>query len=44
MSGFLLTDSGAINSDSMPGHILDLEAEDIAASELAVDGEIEHGA
>jgi hypothetical protein len=42
MSGFPLTDGGAINGDPMRGHILDLEADDIAASELAVDGKIKH--
>jgi hypothetical protein len=43
MSGFPLTDGSAINGDPMRSHILDLEADDIAASELAVDGKIEHG-
>jgi hypothetical protein len=42
MSGFPLTDGSAINGDPMRGHILDLEAHDIAASELAVDGKIKH--
>lgn len=43
MSSFSLTDGGAINGDPIRSHILDLEADDIAASELAVDGKIEHG-
>jgi hypothetical protein len=41
--GFLLTHSGAINGKSMRRHVLDLEADDITASEFTVDGEIEHG-
>lgn len=43
MSGFPLADGGTINGDPVRSHILNLEADDIAASELTVDGKIEHG-
>ena len=42
MSGFPLADVCPINSHALRRDILDLEADDITASELAVDGEIEH--
>ena len=42
MSGFPLTDSSAINGDPLRCYVFDLEADDIAASKLAVYGEIEH--
>jgi hypothetical protein len=42
MSGFPLADGCSINSHVLWRDILDLEADDVAASELAVDREIEH--
>jgi len=42
MSGFLLPHGCAINGQSVRRNIFDLEADDITAPELAVDGEIEH--
>jgi hypothetical protein len=40
MSGFLLPDGCAIDSQPMWGNVLDLEADHVTASEFAVDGEI----
>jgi len=42
MSGFPLADGCPINGHALRRDILDREADDITASELAVDGEIEH--
>jgi hypothetical protein len=42
MSGFPLADGCPINSHALRRDILDLEADDAAASELAVDREIEN--
>jgi hypothetical protein len=42
LSRFLLSDRCSINGTSMWGNIFDLESDDIAAAQLAVDGQIEH--
>jgi hypothetical protein len=38
MSGFPLADHGAIDGHAMWGHIFNLQADHIAAAQLAVDG------
>jgi hypothetical protein len=43
MSGFALADHGAIDGDTMRGQIFDLQADHMAAAQLAVDVWIEHG-
>jgi hypothetical protein len=43
MSGFSLADCGTIDGHPVRGHIFDLQADHIAAAQLVVDGEIEHG-
>ena len=43
MSGFPLADGRAGDGKPVRGDILDLQTEEIAASELAVDCEVEHG-
>ena len=43
MSGFSLPHGGAIDGHTMRGHIFNLQADHIAAGQLAVDGQIEHG-
>jgi len=43
MSGFSLPDGCTIDGDVMRRNVLDLDADDVTAPELAVDGEIEHG-
>jgi len=43
MSGFSLADHGAIDGHTMWGDIFNLQADHIAAAQLAVDGQIEHG-
>jgi hypothetical protein len=42
MSGFLLADGCPIDCDAVRRHVLNREADDITASQLAVDGKIEH--
>jgi len=44
MSGFPLSDTGTRDGGAMRGNILDLDADDVAATELAVDSETEQGA
>jgi hypothetical protein len=41
MARFLLADCGTIDSISTRGDVIDLDANDIAAAQLAVDGQIE---
>jgi hypothetical protein len=43
MSGFRLADAGAIDGDTVQGHIFDRQTDHIAPASLAVDGQIEHG-
>ena len=43
MSGFPLSDAGTSDGGAMRGNVLDLDADDVAAAELAIDSEIEHG-
>src|SRR5215469_17005048 len=42
MSGFALADHGAIDGHAMRNHISDLQGDHMAATQLAVDGSIEH--
>jgi hypothetical protein len=42
LSRFLLSDRCPINGGSMGGNVFDLERDDIATAQLAVDGQIEH--
>jgi hypothetical protein len=42
MSGFRLADGCPIDCHAVRCHVIDREADDVAASELAVDGKIEH--
>ena len=41
-ASLFLADRGTINGVSMRGDVVDLERDDIAAAQLAVDGEVEH--
>jgi hypothetical protein len=43
LAGLLLAHCGAIDRVTMRSKVLHLQAHDVASSELAVDGEIEHG-
>jgi hypothetical protein len=43
MSGFPLSDTGTSDGSAMRGNIFNLDADDVAATELAIDSEIEHG-
>jgi hypothetical protein len=38
-----LADAGAIDGDTVQGHIFDRQTDHIAPASLAVDGQIEHG-
>ena len=42
-SGFLLTHRCAIDHKAVWSNVPDFEADDVAASELAINGEVEHG-
>ena len=42
LSGLLLAHCRAINDITAGSNILDLQGDDIAAAQLAIDGEIEH--
>jgi hypothetical protein len=42
LSRFLLSDPSPINGATMWGNIFDLESDNIATAQLAVDGQIEH--
>jgi hypothetical protein len=42
-SGFPLSDTGTGDGGAMRCDILDLDAHDVTAAELAVDSEVEHG-
>lgn len=43
MSGFAPTHGCAINCEAVRSNVFDLQTNHIAASELAIDSEIEHG-
>ena len=42
MSDFLLSDGGVSNDKPMRGNIFDLKADKVAATQLAIDGEVKH--
>ena len=43
LTGLLLPDRGPIEGVSTGGNILDLESDNIATAQFAIDGKIEHG-